>query len=62
MNNVKVKSRMYTIVEPQNPDDILKNYNTKTIKIDGQKVKAWILDDEKCLCNELGRRYISIYI
>ena len=47
MNNVKVKSRMYTIVEPQNPDDILKNYNTKTIKIDGQKVKAWILDDEK---------------
>ena len=47
MNNVKVKSRMYTIVEPENPDDILKNYEKKTIKIDGQKVKAWILDDEK---------------
>ncbi|MBP5773284.1 MAG: hypothetical protein J6W35_04370, partial [Eubacterium sp.] len=47
MNNVKVKSRMYTIVEPEKTDDILKNYDKKTIKIDGQKVKAWILDDEK---------------
>ena len=47
MNNVKVKSRMYTIVEPEKTDDILKNYDTKTIRIDGQKVKAWILDDEK---------------
>ena len=47
MNNVKVKSRMYTIVQPENKDDILKNYDTKTIRIDGEKVKAWILDDEK---------------
>lgn len=47
MNNVKVKSRMYTIVEPKKPDDILKNYDKKTIKIDGQKVNAWILDEEK---------------
>ncbi len=47
MNNVRVKSRMYTIVEPEKPDDILKNYDTKTIKIDGQKVKAWVLDEEK---------------
>ena len=47
MNNVIVKSRMYTIVEPEKTDDILKNYDKKTIKIDGQKVKAWILDDEK---------------
>ncbi len=47
MNNVKVKSRMYTIVEPEKEDDILKNYETKTIKIDGKKVKAWVLDDEK---------------
>ncbi len=47
MNNVKVKSRMYTIVEPAKPDDILKNYDKKKIKIDGQKVDAWILDEEK---------------
>ncbi len=47
MNNVKVKSRMYTIVEPEKKDDILKNYAKKKIKIDGQKVKAWVLDDEK---------------
>ena len=47
MNNVKVKSRMYTIVEPENPDDILKNYDKKKIKIDGQKVDAWVLDEEK---------------
>ncbi len=47
MNNVKVKSRMYTIVEPEKEDSILKNYAKKTIKIDGQKVKTWVLDDEK---------------
>lgn len=47
MNNVKVKSRMYTIVEPEKEDDILKNYEKKKIKIDGQKVDAWVLDDEK---------------
>ena len=49
MSNVKVKSRMYTIVQPEKTDDILKNYDKKTIKIDGQKVDAWILDDEKGL-------------
>ena len=47
MNNVKVKSRMYTIVEPEKEDDILKNYDKKEIKIDGKKVNAWILDEEK---------------
>ena len=47
MNNVRVKSRMYTIVEPEKEDDILKNYDKKKITIDGKKVDAWILDDEK---------------
>ena len=49
MNNIKVKSRMYTVVEPETTDDILKNYDTKTIRIDGQKVKVWVMDDEKGL-------------
>ena len=47
MNNVKVKSRMFTIVEPEKVDDILDNYDKKKIKIDNQKVNAWILDEEK---------------
>ena len=49
MNNIKVKSRMYTVVEPETTDDILKNYDTKTIRIDGQRVKVWVMDEEKGL-------------
>lgn len=47
MNNIKIKSRMYTIVKPEKKDGILKNYDTKTVEIIDQQVKAWILDEEE---------------
>ena len=47
MNNIQVKSRMYTIVQPEKTDGILKNYDKETVTIIDQKVDAWVLDDEE---------------
>lgn len=46
MNNVKIKSRMYTIVEPEKKDSFLDEYAKKKVEIGDQKVDAWVLDDE----------------
>ena len=47
MNNIKVKSRMYTIVEPKEADGIVAGYEKKKITIIDQKVSAWALDEEE---------------
>lgn len=45
MNNIQIKSRMYTIVEPDKVDKFLENYDQKEVKIIDDKVNAWILDE-----------------
>ncbi len=47
MNNIQIKSRMYTIVNPEETDGLLKNYDKKTVTIIDQEVKAWVLDEEE---------------
>lgn len=47
MNNIKIKSRMYTIVQPKETDGIVEAYKQKKITIIDQKVKAWMLDEEE---------------
>lgn len=47
MSNIKIKSRMYTIVTPDTVDPCLKNYDKKNVTIIDQKVKAWVLDGEQ---------------
>ena len=47
MNNILVKSRMYTIVQPDKEDAILKNYDKKKVTIINQEVSAWVLDEEE---------------
>lgn len=44
MMNVKIHSRLFTIVKPKKTDDILDSYETKKIKIDDKDVKVWVLD------------------
>ena len=40
MSNIKIKSRMYTIVQPKKVDGIVKAYDKK-------KVTAWVLDEDE---------------
>lgn len=47
MYNIKIKSRMYTIVTPETVDTCLKNYSKKNVTIIDQEVKAWVLDEEQ---------------
>lgn len=47
MNNIEIKSRMYTIVEPQTVDELLDNYDKKKVIIIDKEVKAWVLDEEE---------------
>lgn len=47
MTNIKIKSRMYTIVQPEETDGIVEAYKTKNVTIIDQKVKAWVLDEEE---------------
>lgn len=47
MNNIQIKSRMYTIVNPDDTDGLLNNYDKKTVTIIDQEVKAWVLDEEE---------------
>lgn len=47
MNNIQIKSRMYTIVNPDTKDGILKNYDKKTVTIIDKEVSAWALDEEE---------------
>ena len=47
MNNIKIKSRMYTIVQPRTTDGILKNYDKKKVTIIDKEVNAWALDEEE---------------
>ena len=46
MYNIKIKSRMYTIVQPEKTDGIVEAYKRKTVTIIDQKVKAWVLDED----------------
>ena len=47
MQNIMIKIRMYTVVNPKQKDSCLKNYETKTVTIIDQEVKAWVLDEEE---------------
>ncbi len=47
MNNIKIKSRMYTVVNPSSTETVLKNYSTKTIEVIDTKVKVWVLNEEE---------------
>ena len=47
MNNIQIKSRMYTIVNPEKTDGLLKNYDKKTVTMIDQEVSAWVLDEEE---------------
>lgn len=47
MNNIQIKSRMYTIVQPQETDGIVEAYKKKKVTIIDQKVEAWVLDEEE---------------
>lgn len=47
MNNIQIKSRMYTIVQPEETDGIVEAYKKKKVTIIDQKVKAWVLDEEE---------------
>lgn len=49
MKNILIKSRMYTIVNPETKDSCLKNYTKKKITIIDQEVNAWELDSEEKL-------------
>lgn len=47
MNNIQIKSRMYTIVQPQETDGIVEAYKKKKVTIIDQKVEVWVLDEEE---------------
>ncbi len=47
MHNIQIKSRMYTIVNPDETDKLLSNYEKKTVTIIDQEVSAWVLDEEE---------------
>lgn len=47
MNNIQIKSRMYTIVQPEETDGIVEAYKKKKVTIIDQKVEAWVLDEEE---------------
>lgn len=47
MSNIKIKSRMYTIVQPKKVDGIVKAYDKKKVTIIDQEVKAWVLDEDE---------------
>lgn len=47
MSNIKIKSRMYTIVQPKETDGIVEAYKKKKVTIIDQEVKAWALDEEE---------------
>ena len=47
MNNILIKSRMYTIISPSSTDDVLKNYDKKKVTIIDQEVRAWVLDEDE---------------
>lgn len=47
MNNIQIKSRMYTIVNPETTDKVLENYDKKKVTIIDKEVNAWALDEEE---------------
>lgn len=49
MNNIYIKSRMYTIVNNSKPDKFLSDYETNEVTIIDRKVKAWVLDEANSL-------------
>lgn len=49
MDNIYVKSRMYTVVKMAEPDDVLNNYESRKVTIVDEEVDAWVLDEENSL-------------
>lgn len=49
MNNIYIKSRMYTVVKREQPDEALANYEVKQVTIIDQTVDAWVMDESNRL-------------
>lgn len=49
LTNIKIASRMYTVVTPEKKASFLKNYKKKDVTVIDQEVKVWILDEEEGL-------------
>lgn len=47
MNNIQIKSRMYTVVNPAETEKFLDTYEKKNVTIIDKEVKAWVLDAEE---------------
>ncbi|MCR5736095.1 MAG: cadherin-like beta sandwich domain-containing protein [Eubacterium sp.] len=47
LKNVNVASRMYTVINYNEPSPVLKNYPKQSIEMGEETVKAWVLDAEE---------------
>jgi len=46
MNNIYIKSRMYTVIDMESPDSVLNGYDQTNLDVCGETVKVWILNEE----------------
>lgn len=49
LREIKVKSRLYTVVYPEKTDENLRQYKKETIKIGSNKVRVWVRDEAEGL-------------
>ena len=49
LRNIKIASRMYTVVNPSEKASCLKKYTKKQITVIDQEVNAWVLNEEEGL-------------
>ncbi len=49
LQNIKIASRMYTVVTPSKKASFLKNYKKKDVTVIDQEVKVWVLNDDEGL-------------
>ena len=47
LKNINVASRMYTVINYNEPSPVLKNYPKQSIEMGEETVKAWVLDAEE---------------
>lgn len=49
MNNIYIKSRMYTVIENAAPDQYLNDYERLEIQVIDENVEVWVLDEDNRL-------------
>ena len=49
MDNIYIKSRMYTVVENASPDEYLNDYQKLEVQVIDETVEAWVLDEDNSL-------------